>query len=245
MIEEMLEKEINDYRILSNQRKKEVDNEIELLWLEMSKRYSDICNKDKEYIKTFEEIQRVHNIINYNIDLDYSDYVTNVDEDYVDDSLEFQSDIYKEHQYIAKHYDELVEKIEQKINKFKSLKHVFDRNKKIEKLEEKLAHYMSCYNFWNACQERVKLKNHYKQNYKSLVKPIEDKYNAILINHAQEVIKDMVKKNPLIIARLHDNTSRWGCLNEVQGNILNSVFNNLHNTILEGMQNKTKKVNNR
>ena len=56
MIEEMLEKEINDYRILSNQRKKEVDNDIELLWLEMSKRYSDICNKDKEYIKNIEDI---------------------------------------------------------------------------------------------------------------------------------------------------------------------------------------------
>ena len=228
-----------NYLTSNDEQKKELDKQIDNIWLNMSNQYSNVCSNDPKYVEIFSQIEKLHNILDFNI---YHEYSENIYNEEIDDyDFTFQEEVYKEHEFIAQNYEKIITKVQSRIEKLKKAPLVINRDEKIKKLEAKIAYCNNAKEKWDYCQNQEELCKEYNKNRKTLVDPIEKEYKGILIKHAQDIIKKTIKDNPLILCKEHNTI--WGSLNGAQGRVLNNVFNDLQRTVISKVNVKTNKTN--
>ena len=234
-----LEKILVKYLIGSEQNKKEIDSQINEAWSKLSEKYEKACNCDQQYCEVFERIKELHHIMDFNV-YDYYSRTIYVEE-FDDYNQEFDKKTYENHKYIYENQDALLLKISRELEKLRTSKIVFNRANRIKELEDKLAYYNHAIEKYSYYIEMKNKQTEYKENYETMVKPLEDEYKNILLAHGQTVLKEALEETPVIICK--KNTTINGCLTGTQGKVLNGIVNDLHDNLMNRVQIQSDKIN--
>ena len=129
-----LEKFLVKYLSANEEQKKQMDGQIDRCWSKVSKEYDSLCDNDKKYNEVFEKIKEIHKVTEFSIYDLYSEFIYN--EEFDDHSSEFQEKEYEDHRYIYENFDALTAKVNEKIEKLKRAKIVFNKESRINQLEK-------------------------------------------------------------------------------------------------------------
>ena len=147
------EKALMTYFTASDAQKEEMNEDIDKMWEELTKRYRDLCNNDPEFVDTLIAVRHIHHVMEFNIYNAYSDYTNPQNYENEEDApYEFQEERYKKHQFISTHYDEIVADLTAKLERLKTSKLVFDRETKIKKVENELKYCKEAKRQYDECK---------------------------------------------------------------------------------------------
>lgn len=230
MKNEELNKLLTNYDLAGEKIKNVMDREINDAWQVISEKYIELCENDSRYEELHEKVEELNKILNFSVEKEYSDYVVKDDGDA---HFEYQEALYYEHKRIAENLEKLIAGFQNEIEKLKNRRFVLNRDKKIREAEKMVEYYNESAEKYNACQERLRIQQEYRDNIDTLVKPYKDAYFTILFNHAYKLVKSSIQKYPIIMCKEHDGVSRG--LNTYQRMTLGKVFNEVRKKEIENI----------
>lgn len=250
MKREELEREIVRYTTLDGTLKKEIDKEIESVWSDMSADYYNLCIEDEELNKLKDELDRIHGIISFDIEDEYTKYAYTANEGlYPEDEEDvyvFDKKQYKEAQEISKNIEIVKQDILKKLEKLRGRKYAFLKDSRIQKLEKELTYKQEIAKNYDLNMKKKQEREYYLANEEKLITPLKERYNEILTNYASKVIHKHLESNPSIIVKEHNSIiSTSEEVKSFNKDILNKVFNNIRKELYKDISKKNSNNRNK
>lgn len=243
--EALLKDEYARYLALNPNEKKQEDAKIDKSWNNVYEDFMELCDKDEELAKVYDELKKIEDIMSFNIKdhfTVYSHTVNAFDPEGSRDIYEFSQKKFDEAKALSENWDEEEKRLKAKIEEAKNAKFILFREKKIAKLEKELKLKKDIVDYYRNCLRKQELKEHYLKHHDKLVAPLKEKYNSILQDYAQKTLEKHIKINPNIICVKHNSfISSTGHKRSYDMTVLNNLSNSIGESIRKSLVNTSKR----
>lgn len=205
-IEEVLMDEYARYLAYTPEQRQLEDERIELNWNAVYHEFMELCEKDEELAKVFDELKEIEKIISFDMREEFNVYshtVNEFDPECSEDIYVFSITKFKEARALSENWDKEEKRLKDKIEEIRNAKFAPFRESRIAKLERELKLKREIVEYYRSCMAKQEKKDYYLDNADKLINPLKEKYVSTLEKYAKRVLEKHIKKNPNIICKKH------------------------------------------
>lgn len=237
-VKEELNKKIVFYGILSEDKQEEMSNFINDEWHKVCEAFLDDCVNDSKLVELKKEISKLNSILNYNTKTDRNfEYCVEIlnekDPEFRDYIYDYSHEFFLECKDCFENFDFKIRELKNSINNLQSKKFVFNRNKKIDNLNNEISDIEKKAGYYKNANEKLTLKEEIlsnKEHYDNLI----EQYDTLIYNKALGCLKDALNEH-LNIAIIKHTSNGCKYTNGVwfKDKILTDLSNNLYDIAMK------------